>query len=164
MASALRFEAERGRVVIGSAGTHGLTGRGMDEYAAGQLIALGGDPSGFQARRVDANLMLAADLVLTMTRDVRAEVLKEQPRAMKRTFTLLEFSHLCREAIGQDAEIFTMEDLMAFAVRNRSAVAGLPQDIEDPIGRSVEVHHAVAETIAAHVRVVAALLIPLLRD
>lgn len=148
---------------VSSAGVQGLAGQSMEANAASQLLRLGGDPEGFVARRIDADIAGEANLILAMTREVRADVLKEQPRAMKRTFTLLEFSHLCRYAVEVDAPIFTVEDLVAFAAKNRSQAAAIDQDVPDPIGRSPEVHRQVADLIAAHVNVVSALLVPLLR-
>lgn len=147
-----------------SAGIRGLAGQPMELHAAEELVRLGGDPVGFAARRVDAQIAGDADLILAMTREVRAEVLKEQPRAMKRAFTLLEFAYLCRYAVEQDAPIYTVEELVSYAARHRSQAAGIEQDVPDPIGRSPEVHREVADLIAVNVNVVSALLVPLLRD
>lgn len=160
----LETAVEGGFLTVGSAGVHGLVGHSMEPSAADELVRLGGDPAGFTARRLTAELAGEADLILTMTREVRAEVLKEQPRAMKRTFTLLEFAALCRYAIEQDAAVYSVDDLLSFAARHRSHVAGVEQDIADPMGKSAAVHREVADQIAGGVHVVAALLAPLLRD
>lgn len=149
---------------VASAGVRGLVGQSMEVNACAELVRLGGNPTDFVARRVDAQIAGDADLILAMTREVRAEVLKEQPRAMKRAFTLLEFAHLCRYAVEQDARIFTAPELVTFAAMNRSQASTIEQDVPDPIGRSAEVHRQVADLIASNVNVVSALLVPLLRD
>lgn len=148
---------------IRSAGIRGLSGLPMEGMAATELERLGGNAEGFAARRIDSQTIGEADLILTMTREVRAEVLREQPRAVKRCFTLPEFAHLCRHAVEVDAPIFTLAELVAFAARNRSHASSIEQDVPDPIGRSSEVHRQVADLIAANVSVVSALLVPLLR-
>ena len=160
----VRTTGTGGRVVFESAGIRGLSGHEMERSAARELRRLGGNESGFVARRVSAEMLAGADLILAMTREVRAEVLKEYPRAMRRTFTLREFAHLCRFAVEVDAAIFSVAELVSFAALNRSQAAAIDQDVPDPIGRSDEVHRQAADLIAANVDVISALLSPLLRD
>ncbi|MBZ5734938.1 hypothetical protein K8Z61_10560 [Nocardioides sp. TRM66260-LWL] len=152
-----------GLVTVESAGVQGLAGRSMEPHAAAELERLGGDAEGFVARRIDADIADGADLILAMTREVRSEVLTVQPRAIKRTFTIAEFAHLCRYAVEQDARIYTVAELVAFAAKHRSVAAAYDLDVPDPMGRSVEVHREVADVIAGHVHVVSALLVPLVR-
>lgn len=152
-----------GQVDVRSAGTRGLTGSPVEARASEQLLRLGGDPSGFSARRLEPETLSDADLVLAMTRDVRAEALRLQPRAMRRTFTLLEFSQLCRFAIEVNAPVDSATAMIAFAARHRSEAAFVSQDVPDPIGRSADVHREVADLISANIGVVSALMIPLLR-
>ncbi|WP_139306962.1 hypothetical protein [Modestobacter sp. DSM 44400] len=78
-----------------SAGTHAVVDSGMESSSALVLASLGGDPSGFAARQLTAE-MAAADLTLTMSRSHRRAALKLAPRAMFRTYTLREAAALLR--------------------------------------------------------------------
>lgn len=89
-----RLGAEADRFVIESAGTWGHTGSSMEPFALTTLATFGHDGSTFQARELIAEHVVAADLVLTATREHRAAAVVLQPRAAKRTFTLREFDRL----------------------------------------------------------------------
>ena len=81
-------------VEVGSAGTWGHTGSPMEPYALSTLASYGVDGSGFSARELVAEHVVAADLVLGATREHRAASVVLQPRAAARTFTLREFARL----------------------------------------------------------------------
>lgn len=85
-----------GQVPVRSAGTGALVGHGMDERSAGVLAALGGSDEGFVARRLTKEMVSRAALILTATRDHRAEVVRLDPRAMKRAFTFGELASILR--------------------------------------------------------------------
>ncbi len=89
-----RLGAEADRFVIESAGTWGHTGSSMEPFALTTLATFGHDGSTFQARELIAEHVVAADLILTATREHRAAAVVLQPRAAKRTFTLREFDRL----------------------------------------------------------------------
>jgi protein-tyrosine phosphatase len=69
-------------------------GEEMNPPAARQVIARGGDPGGFAARRVSGDLVDMSDLVLCATGEQVAYVLDLRPDADHRTFTLREFGRL----------------------------------------------------------------------
>ncbi|MCW2496671.1 hypothetical protein [Jatrophihabitans sp.] len=81
-------------VVVTSAGTGALVGRGVDEPSALVLRELGGDPTGHQARRLTRELANAADLILTAESSHRSTLLQAEPTLFRRTFTLREFARL----------------------------------------------------------------------
>jgi protein-tyrosine phosphatase len=81
-------------IIVRSAGTGALVGSAMDEQAAAQLVAHGGDPSGFRARQLTAALIAESDLVLTATREHRGKVARMSPAAMRRVFTFRDFADL----------------------------------------------------------------------
>jgi protein-tyrosine phosphatase len=110
-----------------SAGTHALTGRPIQPYAARVLDELGGDTSHFAARQLTPTLAANADLVLTMTRAHRDDVLKVAPQQLHRTFTLSEAARLASEYGAR-----SIEDLAAF--RPQLPARG-PSDIPDPMGQ-----------------------------
>lgn len=150
-----RFGA--GAVPVRSAGTLGLVGEPMDERAAGVLRGLGGDPEGFVARRLSEPMIRSAALVLTATRDHRAQVSRMHPRAMKRTFTFRELAHIV--ASVPEEELPTSEDpherldqlaVMATAHRGRSRPASLDDlDITDPFRREDAVYEVMREQVRA---------------
>ncbi|MDB1087623.1 protein-tyrosine-phosphatase [Streptomyces sp. ACA25] len=85
-----------GGLVVESAGTWGHEGAPMEEHAAQVLTEFGADPGGFLGRELLDEHVIHADLVLTATRDHRAQVISMGHSAGLRTFTLKEFTRLVR--------------------------------------------------------------------
>jgi len=85
-------------VDIRSVGVAAPIGRPMDARSAAALTALDGDPGGFASRLLERSMAEPADLVLTMSRRQRREVLEKNPRGLRRTFTLLEVADLLGSA------------------------------------------------------------------
>ncbi|MHC0431008.1 arsenate reductase/protein-tyrosine-phosphatase family protein [Streptomyces sp. O3] len=85
-----------GGLVVESAGTWGHEGAPMETNAAAVLADFGADPSGFTGRELLDDHVIRADLVLTATRDHRAQVISMGHSAGLRTFTLKEFTRLVR--------------------------------------------------------------------
>jgi protein-tyrosine phosphatase len=81
-------------LVVESAGTWGHEGAPMEEHAAQLLAEYGADPGGFTGRELLDEHVIQADLVLTATRDHRAQVISMGHQAGLRTFTLKEFTRL----------------------------------------------------------------------
>jgi protein-tyrosine phosphatase len=99
----------------------------IQHNAAVILEKLGGDASQFAARQLTPKIAADADLVLTMTRAHRAEVLRLTPQQLHRTFTLHEAARLALECNAQN-----VADLAAFRPRLPADGAS---DIPDPIGQ-----------------------------
>ncbi|RLU99175.1 protein-tyrosine-phosphatase [Streptomyces griseocarneus] len=85
-----------GGLVVESAGTWGHEGAPMEAHAATVLADFGADPVGFIGRELLDEHVIRADLVLTATRDHRAQVISMGHSAGLRTFTLKEFTRLVR--------------------------------------------------------------------
>lgn len=85
-----------GGVVVESAGTWGHEGAPMESNAETVLADFGADASGFTGRELLDDHVIRADLVLTATRDHRAQVISMGHSAGLRTFTLKEFTRLVR--------------------------------------------------------------------
>lgn len=83
-------------LVVESAGTWGHEGAPMEEHAATVLAEYGADIAGFVGRELLDEHVIRADLVLTATRDHRAQVISMGHSAGLRTFTLKEFTRLVR--------------------------------------------------------------------
>lgn len=141
---------------VQSAGTLGWNESAMDPVAAAELRRLGGDPTEFRARSFTSRLGEDTDLILTAAVEHRAYVLREVPRALRRTFTLLEFAHLVsavprvRDAAGSPHE------LVRRAAAARGAASIDEYDIADPYGASADVHRQTATAIHSAARAVAA--------
>ncbi|MFI8103541.1 protein-tyrosine-phosphatase [Streptomyces sp. NPDC101118] len=85
-----------GGLIVESAGTWGHEGAPMEANAAEVLADFGADASGFTGRELLDEHVIRADLVLTATRDHRAQVISMGHSAGLRTFTLKEFTRLVR--------------------------------------------------------------------
>jgi protein-tyrosine phosphatase len=123
---------------VASAGTRGLVGEPVQPYAAEAMSTL--DSSAFRARRLVAELVEEADLVLTATRVHRGEAVTLAPRAAARTFTLREFDRLLSavdaSGLPEGAEE-RARALVPLAARQRGLVrADRPEDddVDDPYG------------------------------
>ena len=78
-----------------SAGTFALVGAQRPEQAQQLARTLGAEPGPVHApRMLDADLIDRADLVLALTREHRAEIVRLLPRANRRTVTLREAARL----------------------------------------------------------------------
>lgn len=143
---------------LDSAGTRAVVGSAMDPASARVLKSLGGEPYGFRARQLTDRIAGSADITLTMTRDHRHDVLARAPRALLRTFTLVEAAGLL-DFLGPDVELpdgdpaararaLVKRMAKARALRPSSAT----DDVVDPIGQPDEVHAAVGEAITAAIR------------
>ncbi|MFG2192836.1 protein-tyrosine-phosphatase [Streptomyces sp. NPDC048639] len=88
--------ATTGGLIVESAGTWGHEGAPMEAHASTVLTDFGADPSGFTGRELLDEHVIRADLVLTATRDHRAQVISMGHSAGLRTFTLKEFTRLVR--------------------------------------------------------------------
>lgn len=126
-----------------SAGTRALVGYPVEPRAAAVIGGLGGDPSGFRARRLCERMVAAADLILTMTEDQRDRASALAAGAAPKSFTLPE-AHRIATLTGAD----TVARLDVF--RDPSGAARVP-GISDPVGLSdrafVEVGDRIAETL-----------------
>ena len=144
-------------ILVHSAGTGALTGWAMDERAAAQLVAHGGDPVGFSARDLTVALIAESDLVLTATRAHRGKVAAMHPKALRRVFAFCDFADLVAGIDGLSAPA-TPTDPRGWVrqvTEQAAASRGLnpPRepahaDIVDPFGREDEVFATMAQQIA----------------
>jgi protein-tyrosine phosphatase len=152
---------------LASAGTHALVDEPMDPYAVRALAELGVTAAGSFGRQLDAGAVDRADVVLCATRAHRSEVLVEQPRALRRTFTLREFHRATAgldpaELDGSDAQE-AMRSLVEQAAARRGWTAAGPRtddDLGDPYGARLEAFRVCAslthEALAGPIALIAA--------
>jgi protein-tyrosine-phosphatase len=137
-----------------SAGIHAVVGSGVHPSSALVLQGLGAQPGDFRARQLAEHMAADADLVLTMTRGHRRDVLNAAPRALARTFTLREAADLVAR-LGDEAP-FPGENLAeratglvrAMAAARSRRHSGKGDDVRDPIQQPLDVHQEVGEAIA----------------
>lgn len=135
---------------VASAGVQGWHQAPVDSMVVLELERLGARADDFSSRALDADMVNAADLILTATRDHRAVVLGRSPDALRRTFTLREFAELVENMIGCSSPA----DMVDTAYRQRSE-AGTDVDLPDPFRRPPDVHRVVAGQIATAVGIIA---------
>ena len=131
----------------------------MDAFPDRISSRMGGDPTGARGQQLTSEIAAASDLVLTMTRAQRDELVSRHPSVVHRTFTLVEFARLLGAAgepaadVAGDARVSTTADrlqsVVASAGRKRPTVRLTDDDdVTDPIGRPEDVHEAVGEQIS----------------
>ncbi|KQQ28376.1 MULTISPECIES: arsenate reductase/protein-tyrosine-phosphatase family protein [unclassified Frondihabitans] len=138
--------------LLSSAGTFAETSSPMEPLSAELSRQYGGVPELHRARDLDVDMIRAADLILTATREHRAAAVSMLPRASRYTFTLAEFARLAAYA-GESGELVASDPRLvvqaAAASRGIAPPPGDPadDDIEDPYGRSRATHERVATRI-----------------
>jgi low molecular weight protein-tyrosine phosphatase len=152
-----------------SAGTGGWhAGDPMNPPAARELRRRGADGAAFRARRLLAEHVDAADLVLTATAEQVDFVRELRPDAAARTFVIGEFGRLLRQvdaaalppaAPDPDVTYARGVALVEAADRARAGRPPRPEDeLDDPWGHGDRVFTRVADEIQDVVRPLAAAL------
>ncbi|HEY7224934.1 MAG TPA: phosphotyrosine protein phosphatase [Micromonosporaceae bacterium] len=143
-------------------------GEAMQVRAAVEVRQRGGDPSGFAARHLTADLIDESDLVLCATREQVARVLELRPTARGRCYVLGELGRLltsvAADPAGTPADPATAHERGVALVAALDAVrAGeLPwsdDDLDDPYGQPQREYARAADTIEATVIPLAAALV-----
>ncbi|NYJ05863.1 hypothetical protein [Petropleomorpha daqingensis] len=137
-----------------SAGTGAVVGSGMHPDSALVLAGFGGDVGQFAARQIQPDHTADADLILTMTRGHRRDVLQLAPRALARTFTLREAASLLEllgevEPDGDDLPTRARDLVREMATARSRHTASEDDDVPDPINRPLEAHQEAGDLIAA---------------
>ncbi|GGK68109.1 arsenate reductase/protein-tyrosine-phosphatase family protein [Nocardia camponoti] len=123
-----------------SAGTRALVGFPPEPLAAEAIAGLGGDATGFKARKLKADMVDRADLILTMTESLRDQVGEIAFGAGPRTFTLAEAHRIAKVTGAKSiAALHYARNDLAYVAR---------ENVADPIGLSPEAFIDVADRIA----------------
>jgi protein-tyrosine phosphatase len=136
---------------LSSAGTYGWDGSGATPESVEAAAERGADISRHQARRLGAEMLESADLVLAMSAEHRDAATALAPAAAPRAFTLKELVRLL-EALpqgewgGGDPAPVLLERVEAAKALRRSGFTGNPldDDIVDPLGLGLDSYRAVA--------------------
>ncbi|NYI06422.1 arsenate reductase/protein-tyrosine-phosphatase family protein [Allostreptomyces psammosilenae] len=154
----LRLGPDAERIQVDSAGTWGHEGAAMESHAAAVLAEYGADIDDFRGRELLDEHVAEADLVLTFTRDHRAQVISMGYAAGLRTFTLKEFHRL---VAAIDPASLPTGDVVARArtlVRAAAALRGWllasspeADEIDDPYGAPLTVFRDCGQEISTAV-------------
>lgn len=149
----LRIDPSR-PVIVSSAGTAGVSGFPMDASAAQVLRELGGNGEGHIARRLGPALIAESDLILTGQTSHRSEVVRADPMAFRRVFTLREFGRLGAELtplLASATEDQLRSRVLAVAAQRGHAPTPDEDEIGDPFGAPLRVMRTCGQQIAAAV-------------
>ena len=158
MAERLALSVHKGSVA--SAGTHAWPGEPMHPLARETLNRRGADAAGFRSRRLTPELMGAAALVLTATREQRSICVTLAPAALRRTFTLRQFGRIA--AVLAAAPARGLEAALGQVARARAELPAVPpadDDLTDPVNGTAADFAACAALIEAALEPTLALLI-----
>ncbi|KAA9107788.1 low molecular weight phosphatase family protein [Microbacterium rhizomatis] len=152
---------------VSSAGTRGLRDATMTPEAVQIAVASGvasAEAQAHRSRSLTEAQLLSPDLILTMTRDHRREVVELAPSRTRVTFTIREFARIAAQVPDDEVRRVTGEAGPDAAARVR-AIAGLvgsyrglaatpvvpeDEDVIDPYGRSMRTYElAAAQLIPA---------------
>ncbi|MFV2103258.1 low molecular weight phosphatase family protein [Micromonospora sp. LOL_024] len=149
-------------VSVSSAGTDALEGLAMHPYAAAIAAETGEDPAAFRTRRLAAEHLTGAVLVLTATRRQRSMCTALAPAALHHTFTLRQFGRL---AATVEPTTDAADDPLAAAVAAAGIARGRLQpvpadddDLRDPVGGTPADFRRCAEEIGRSLRPLATLI------
>lgn len=133
-------------VTVGSAGTGAAVGAPMGVTTWRIARSLGAEDGSHRARAVTDRLIAEADLVLAASRAHRDEIVRRDPRALRRSFTIREAGRIA--ALAAPEHPHSPDDLRAVVARmaDRRADAAphsrSDDDIVDPQGRDVSAYDA----------------------
>ena len=151
---AQRLGGAAGAILVESAGTWGHEGAPMEAHAAAVLAEYGADTSGFTGRELLDDHVIDADLVLTATRDHRAQVISMGHAAGLRTFTLKEFTRLVRAIDPATLPDGSVTERARALVRAAAALRGWllapspdADEVHDPYGAPVSYFRSIGEEI-----------------
>jgi protein-tyrosine phosphatase len=160
--------AVRAGVEFASAGTHAWPGDPMHRYTAQVLREYGADDRDFASRPVTAELLGAADLVLTATREQRTRCARLAPAAVRRVLTLRQFGALAAHVapaslpagVGPAGRLAAVLDRLPAVRAAIQPGDELDQDVQDPVQRPVDDFRRCAKDVQAVVDTLVGLIAP----
>lgn len=144
---AVRLREAGINAVVRSAGTAAMTGHPMPDQAATLSVRYGGSPAAHRARQLDEETIAKADLVLTASREHRADVVSRSVRALRYTFTLNQFARIASALTDEDFRAITSpRELIEIVAAQRGFAPPLENpnddDVVDPYRQSQDVYDA----------------------
>ena len=122
-------------------------GREVPDHALAVMVARGYDTGAHRSRRLSAELVDPADLIVAMAREQVEEIVSAHPEARERTFTLKELvrtaEHLGHRRPGEPVSVYVAR---LHGNRPPSSPPG-DDDVDDPIGGPRSVYERTAVEI-----------------
>jgi protein-tyrosine phosphatase len=133
---------------VRSAGVIGRAGAPAMEDAVRAAAERGVDISPHVVTRLEAPVVVDADLVVTMASEHRDEIARAIPGAASRTFTLKELVRLL-DGLPSDEVAPDLSATVAHAdaLRRSGFTGNVDEDVVDPLGMPAEAYRAVAREI-----------------
>lgn len=146
-------------VEVSSAGTHAVVGSRMHPLTLMALAEQGLNEPWHVARQLEPGLVERADLVLTAARSHRVAVVQVDPTAVRRTFTLAEFSRLAPLALQEapDGGPESWRRLVQRAASLRGAAVPVnpaDDDLADPVTGGPDDHRRMVRRVLGLVDVI----------
>jgi protein-tyrosine phosphatase len=147
-----RLAAAGVAATVTSAGTRAMVGHPMTPEAADLAIRYGAASLTHAATQLTPELVTAADLVLTATREHRSEVVTLHPRAARYAYTLNQFARLVAaipptSSVDPEATTGYLSEVSAMKGLTPPPHDLADDDIEDPYRQSEEIYARVAHSI-----------------
>lgn len=175
-AALLREELARrgvspGDIEVMSAGTGSHNGDRASPLARKVLADRGADLSTHRSRALTRDLLDKANLILTMTRSHKAEILRISPDAAGKTYTLREFVERERwqDLIARSQEVYSAlekasdesdQERLPLREELRNLEVQLREmDIDDPWGGDEEAYVRVADALKSLIEALAGMLV-----
>ncbi|WP_307816447.1 arsenate reductase/protein-tyrosine-phosphatase family protein [Nocardioides limicola] len=140
---------------VASAGTHGFHDQPVYRTVVDTLADLDIDASGFRSRRLTAEIVARADVVLTATTGHRTFILDEHPAEFRKVFTLGQFA----TQVGRTDADLTGHALIEH-LGDRRGHADPADDIPDPYRRGRAAAQEAAALMTARIDQILPRLIP----
>jgi protein-tyrosine phosphatase len=128
---------------VTSAGTAGWDGSGAMEESIRAAREHGVDIGGHLARRLDAAMVVDADLVLCMAADHREAIVGAWPETRAKTFTIKELVRLLETSFKEGS----LEVRVAAAADARNGSSPRGEDVRDPLGDEIDGYREVADEL-----------------
>ncbi|MGH9283286.1 MAG: hypothetical protein ACRD0S_10175 [Acidimicrobiales bacterium] len=119
------------------------SGRRVPEHGVAVMAARGFDTSAHRSRRLSAELVDPADLIVAMARDQVDEIAVAHPEARARAFTLKELVRT-GERLGARRP---GESMSGYVAQLHTGTSAGDDDIDDPIGGPRSVYEATAAEV-----------------
>lgn len=150
-------ELHPGKFIVRSAGTHALVGQPMQPLSADIVQRYGGVSDGFASRQLTTAIVREADIILAMAAEHRSGVLRLEPAALRRTFTVREFARMLEHLMqdnhfsdpgGDIVSLWRELPASAGSVRHRTlAEKTSDNDVVDPYRRSAATYRSMEEQL-----------------
>lgn len=148
---------------VSSAGVRGRDGKRMHEHASAVLEERSIPHEDWRSRRLTAQQIAAADLVLAAEVAHRKVAVTMHPAAVRYSFTLLQFARLLSLADESPRRPQSGQELIRHAELARSRPQSRDEhliDLADPIGEGIDKFRSTADRIDEALRVIERALRP----